>query len=103
MAYSTSFRHLTPFTFGVFYGTEKPNPLEDYLEKFSSEIHELSISQITIGDRVYNVLVNAFICNAPAGAYLINKIGHTGHNGFERCSVQGYWKQNHIVLHSDNI
>lgn len=94
--------HYTPFIVAIFYGSQKSNSREDYLSDFIRALHELSDNGITIGDTLFTIYINAFICDAPARAFLKNIKGHTGlkYNACERCMVRGYWKQNRVILHS---
>lgn len=96
-----SLGHYTPFVVAIFYGSGKPNCLEDYLSDFVKEMQELSQNGFAFKDKAFNIIFNAFICDAPARAFLKNIKGHTGYNACERCIVRGYWKENRVVLHSN--
>jgi hypothetical protein len=57
---------------------------------------------ISIGDVVYSVNIRAFVCDAPARAFLKNIKSHTGYYSCERCEIEGYWKKSRVVFLSNN-
>ena len=93
----------TPFMVSIFYGPTKPSSLQDFLIDFLEELDEVIHAGISCGDRTYDVKIGAFICDAPARAFLKSIKGHTGYDACERCTVHGYYKDNRVILHSDEI
>lgn len=80
-----------PFVVCLFSGLSKPNPLEEYVEDLVSEIQKLQNNGIDHNGKVLGVHVRAFICDAPARAYLKSIISHTGYSSCERCEIRGEW------------
>lgn len=77
-----------PFTVGIFCGDKKP-PLNEFLCPFISEIKDLLVNGININNVAYKVKVRAFICDAPARAYLKCVKSHSGYSSCERCVAEG--------------
>ncbi|XP_052257857.1 uncharacterized protein LOC127862672 isoform X3 [Dreissena polymorpha] len=92
----------TPFMICIFYGEGKPNSLEDFLSDFLTELSELIQDGISLEDTLIKVEANAFICDAPARAFLKSIKGHTGYNACERCTIHGYHTDHRVVLDSDH-
>jgi len=80
-------KNCKPFIVALFYGSSKPTHLGEYLEDFANEISDLIDTGITIGDVVYSVNIRAFVCYAPARAFLKNIKSHTGYYSCERCEI----------------
>lgn len=78
-----------PFIIGIFCGSKKPSPLNDFLYDFIAELKNLVINGINIGNNKINVTVRSFICDAPARSYIKCIKSHTGYYSCERCQVQG--------------
>ena len=56
------------------------------------DINNLSNSGFQYNGAIVKITVKAFICDAPARAFLKNIIYHTGYNSCERCEELGEWK-----------
>ena len=72
-------------TFALFFGKQKPTPLDEYLSDFITEMKEMLQSGLKIGDIHFNVSLGAFVCDAPARAYVKCVKGHAGYGSCERC------------------
>jgi len=59
-----------PFIVALFCGSSKPNPVDEFLHDFIQEAQELKDTGLFFGNTTYHVTVNAFICDAPARAFL---------------------------------
>ena len=55
-----------PFVVGIFSGNEKPGNLEEFLGKFVDEMILLLKNGICYCDRIYDVVLNCLVCDAPA-------------------------------------
>ncbi|KAG1681459.1 PiggyBac transposable element-derived protein 4 [Nymphon striatum] len=69
---------------GVYCGTKKPTYLNKYLFDFVQEMKAVQKSGIVYNYKKYLVCLYAFICDAPARAYVKCIKGHSGYNSCER-------------------
>ena len=79
--------NLEPFINAIVYGNSKPNSVDDYLSDLVSELLNLCEDGIHINDEVVDIQIKAFVCDAPARAFLKCIKGHTGYHSCERCRV----------------
>lgn len=77
-----------PVVLALFYGTAKPNSLEDYLRLFLDELKQCR-GLVEHNGKEYHFQIGSFICDAPARSFLKQTIGHTGYFSCERCCVKG--------------
>lgn len=77
-----------PFIVGIFCGTGTPSPVREYFAHLLKELHKLIVTGITFEDKIYNVVVDGFVCDAPARPF--HKT-HTGYNAWERWTAHGSW------------
>ena len=87
-----------PFLVALYYGKKKPSSLNEYLKDFIEEYRILQENGIVLGTHTFNVKLKAFICDAPARAFLKCIKGHTGYYACERCTIKGYHKNGRVVL-----
>ena len=92
-----------PFLVALYCGDAKPNSVDAYLTEFLEEYHELRTNGLTFKDKTYTFTVSAFICDAPARAFLKCVKGHTGYFSCERCIVKGVWEQGRVVFGDEDI
>lgn len=78
-----------PFTVGVFYGVEKDMSVHDFLCDFVKDYNECRTSGFSCRGRTFKVKVLAFVCDAPARAFIKNVKPHSARQGCERCTVVG--------------
>lgn len=81
----------TPFVIGIYYGLKKPDSSSDYLMHFVTEIKEIWETGITFCNQTFTIKLNAFICDAPAQAFVKGIVGHNGYHGCGRCTQTGEW------------
>ena len=79
-----------PFIVGIFYGRSKPANVSDYLKEFISDLKDI-LQNPTISGKEYNISVCAFICDAPARAFIKCTKSYNGYYGCERCIQKGKW------------
>lgn len=78
------------FMIGVYGGTSKPTSVHDYLEQFIHDLKDVCGCGVQFNNKHYKVaLPDAFMCDAPARAFLKCVKGHTGYFGCERCVRKG--------------
>lgn len=92
------FGNCTPFVVAIFYGQGKPNSVTDYLHDFLEEYKKLNTHGLIIGSKTFKVSVRAFVCDAPARAFLKCTKGHTAFKACERCDITGTKKEGRTVL-----
>ncbi|XP_071581912.1 uncharacterized protein [Temnothorax nylanderi] len=82
-------KNKNPFVVGIFTGTGKPKPLDLFLQEFLIELNVLSTNGFLYNGQQIKIKVNAFICDAPARAYLKCCASHNGKHGCEKCFTEG--------------
>lgn len=87
-----------PFIVKIFHGCRKPDDVNIFLEDFVNELKEISENGIVYLDKKINVIINAFICDAPAKAYILGVKNHTGYYGCNKCVQEGDFIENRVVF-----
>jgi hypothetical protein len=82
-----------PFVVAMYYGPHKP-PLEEYLKAFCDELLDLSANGFKVGEIVFKVKIKMLVLDAPAKAYILNIIGHTGYYSCNKCCQKGEYQDN---------
>ncbi|XP_065672191.1 uncharacterized protein LOC136090015 [Hydra vulgaris] len=77
-----------PYAVTIWYGQGKPTSLDEYLHDFILEMKGLQSN----GYKQLFVAIKAFICDAPARAFVKCIIGHSGYHSCERSTVVGTQK-----------
>lgn len=65
------------FLIGCYIGIEKPYNINSYLHDFVNEFSDLQRDGIIINDKKVNIQIRAFVCDAPAKAFVCGIKGHT--------------------------
>lgn len=78
-----------PFTIGLFYGVEKYNKVEHFLEDFVRDYNHCRNVGFSCLGRQFKVKVYAVIADAPGRAFLKNVMQYSSTAGCERCTVKG--------------
>lgn len=73
----------------MYAGIKKPINVNNYLHDFNFEIKNLLETGIKIGDKSLRFKINAFVCDAPAGAFIRGIVGHNALNGCNKCDQIG--------------
>ena len=90
-----------PIAVSVWCGPKKPHDVSEYLRDFVSEMKVLMKNGLHhLGVR-YQVKIGAFVCDAPARAFLKCIVGHTGYNCCERCEAKGEYHGSVRLLDND--
>lgn len=87
-----------PFPVGIFVGDAKPNNLGDYVKDFVEEMVELRNGGFEYRGARYSVVIQCFICDAPARQFLKCIVSHTGYNGCERCTQHGEYNSHAMTF-----
>ena len=78
-----------PFVIGLFYGTRKPNSVDEYFQDFIQEMSEIQADGLSHNGRVYHISVGGFICHKPARSFVKCVKGHSGTYGCDKCTQSG--------------
>ena len=87
------------FIIGLYAGPSKPPSVGEYLQDFIQDLKLITSEGIDFNGKHYNVsLPDAFICDAPARAFLKGIKGHAGYSACERCVVHGVYLSGKVVF-----
>lgn len=75
------------FIISLYLGNSKPSSLHEFPDDFLSEFEEIIRQGVSLEDKTFQVELRAFICDAPARAFLKQVKGHTGYFSCERCVI----------------
>lgn len=82
------------------YGKGKSGLCSDFLADFVNEV----VSWINFGfdsnGKLLKDTIKAFICDAPAKAFILGIKGHTGHSSCTRCNQVETWHNNWMTFPS---
>jgi hypothetical protein len=82
--------HGVPMIAALYFGQNKPCPVEEFTEQFVEEFKTLLDTGFECNDgRRLPVALHSFICDAPARAMLKNIKAHNSLYGCERCVAKG--------------
>ena len=76
-----------PFTIGVFYGVEKDRNVQDFLSDFVMDYNSCRTKGFDFKNRTFKVNIYAFVCDAPARAFVKNVLNFASRFPCERCKV----------------
>ena len=97
-----SFLDFEPFIVALYCGVSKPSSVQGYLGDFLQEYTTLKQQVITYDSKTLKIIIRAFICDSPAGAFLKCIKSHNSYYSCERCLIKGQWK-GRLVYHSDDV
>ena len=97
-----SFGSFTPFIVALYCGVSKPDNISGYLKDFITEYQRLRQNGITYSLKTLQVTIKAFVCDAPARAFLKCTKNHNSYYSCERCVIKGEW-EGRIVFNSTEI
>ena len=82
-----------PFVIGIYYGMSKPADITEYLSYFVEDVRSLAETGLNFSGINFPVVISAFICDAPARAFVKQIKGHSGYYACERCTQRGVYLQ----------
>jgi len=85
-----------PFVIGLYSGRTKP-PLT-FISDFVRELKELQDNGLLCSDHRLPVVVDNFVCDAPARAFLKCVKSHSGYSSCEKCVQRGQWHAGKVVF-----
>ena len=77
------------FLIGCYLGDRKPSSLDIYLHDFITEMKVLLPCGYLFQGKQINISLRAFICDAPARAFMCGVVGHNSFNGCSKCTQHG--------------
>jgi hypothetical protein len=86
------------FVSGIYCGDKKPECVNNFLSKTVSELEALMRFGLEIDKKRIPVFFNAFVCDAPARAYITAIKNHTGYYGCGKCCAKGEWIKGRVVI-----
>lgn len=92
-------KNVNVFPIGIYLGRSKPSRIEEFLSEFIDELKTLTENGIKIKNKEIKLRIRAFICDAPAKAFLCGIVGHTSVHGCSKC-VQVGKKINNVLTYS---
>ncbi|KAL6472618.1 hypothetical protein MHYP_G00188060 [Metynnis hypsauchen] len=82
----------TPFVVGIYCGAGKPGSIFEFLKEFTKDLTHVLTNGIVYCGRSFQVLLSAFVCDAPARAFVKHVKAHNGYYGCDKCTQAGVWK-----------
>jgi hypothetical protein len=79
----------SPFVIALYFGTTKPNSIEQFLSDFTIEFKHLEEHGVMVDNINYIVKISNFICDAPARSFVKQCKSHNSYHGCERCIEEG--------------
>ena len=93
-----SFHNFAPFIAAMYCGKAKPNKPEEYLSDFLTELEQLLRDGIVHGQKTLRLIVKAFVCDAPARAFLKCIKNHNSYYACKRCTIRGTYIDGRVFL-----
>lgn len=98
LGYFSNISDINVFIIGAYYGKQKPEDCNEFLNDFVSEICVLFTDGIVYENIHVKVHLKALICDAPAKSFALNFKGHTGKKSCLRCHTLGCFGNNRIYF-----
>lgn len=86
-----------PFLIGLYHGNSKPLEPNEYLEDFLADVHELRANGFEFKGKLFHFRGVAFICDAPAKAYIKFVKSHTAYFACNHCTTEGDYVAHRVV------
>lgn len=83
---------------GIYYGSSRPDNVNEYLSPLIDEVVQLVYNGYKLQDKVYNINIKTFVCDAPAKAFILNVKYHTGYHSCSKCTIEGTYIENRICF-----
>ncbi|KAJ8018071.1 hypothetical protein HOLleu_44145 [Holothuria leucospilota] len=87
-----------PFVIGIYSGMTKPNSVCDFLNEFVIDVKKVCAEGIQYCHKHFQIVLDAFVCDAPARAFLKCIKNHCGYNACERCVQEGVHTQGRLTF-----
>ncbi|XP_070404835.1 uncharacterized protein [Nothobranchius furzeri] len=84
---------------GLYAGSSKPASVQEYLNDFIEDLKSVTKEGFLYKGKHFNIaLPDAFVCDAPARAFLKCVKGHSGYSSCERCAEHGIYLDKKVVF-----
>jgi len=81
------------FTASLFYGSKKPQSLEEFLNPFVEEISMIMSNGFSFNGTAYEIRLKYIVADAPGRSFIKCVKPHNAYFGCERCYRRGTWKK----------
>ena len=89
MVVNVELNNSPPFLVGIFCGKEKPSSAKEYMSEFVAETKMLLTEGFIVDSATYTIIIQSFICDAPARAFIKGIKMHSGYSSCEKCTQTG--------------
>jgi len=94
---------MQPVIIALYMGSSKPTSADEFLADFVDEMEQLQCGGfVGSNGEVTPVILRAFVCDAPARAFVKNIKSHTSLNACERCIAVGKSVHNRTVFNTSD-
>lgn len=83
---------------GIYEGKTKPINLNNYIGEFVEEALRLYRDGVDLNTVKFPFEIEAFVCDAPARAFVCQIKNHTGYYGCGKCTLKGKYVENRVVF-----
>ncbi|KAK4877644.1 hypothetical protein RN001_010150 [Aquatica leii] len=83
---------------GIYYGCEKPKSSNLFLAQFVDDAINIINNGIIINGTFYIIKIKAFVCDAPAKAFIKCIKNHTGYSSCSKCYIEGDYIVNRVCF-----
>jgi hypothetical protein len=87
-----------PFLVGLYCGRKKPIDLADFLKDFLSELEHLLSNGFRCENTFVKIVIDCFVCDAPARAYMKNVKSHCAYFGCDKCKQEGEYVKGRMTF-----
>ncbi|CAG7716895.1 unnamed protein product [Allacma fusca] len=85
-------------TVGIYFGKSKPDTANTFLQKLVEELQRILKYGFTWSKTSIKVNFEAFICDAPARAFISGTKNHSGYRSCSKCYAHGVWRKKVVFL-----
>lgn len=85
------------FVIGCYHGDTKPDCADVFLSPFVNELCDLLQDALRVKGKMFSLEVKAFICDAPARAFVLGVKTHSGYFSCTKCTEKGEFIERRVV------
>lgn len=92
------------FLIGLYWGHEKPQDSNEFLNEFVMETKNVLLNGISIDNKIKQIKIDGFCLDTPAKTYILKTKGHAGFDSCSRCLEEGEYLKNRTCFpYSSNL